>query len=95
MAMAKPVVSTSIGSEGLPVRDSEHLLLADDPSKFADAVITLLRDSERRTRISLAARQLVEQNYSWAQVANRLAAILDDVVTKSNLQNSPVAVTAR
>ena len=95
MAMAKPVVSTSIGSEGLPVRDSEHLLLADDPSKFADAVITLLRDSERRTRIGLAARQLVEQNYSWAQVANRLAAILDDVVTKSNLQNSPVAVTAR
>jgi len=95
MAMAKPVVSTSIGSEGLPVRDSEHLLLADDPSKFADAVIALLRDSERRTRIGLAARQLVEQNYSWAQVANRLAAILADVVTQSNLQHSPVAVTAR
>src|SRR5207249_1859551 len=38
MAMAKPVVSTPIGVEGLPVRDDEHLIVAEHPEDFAGAV---------------------------------------------------------
>jgi sugar transferase (PEP-CTERM/EpsH1 system associated) len=93
MAMAKPIVSTSIGAEGLPVRNAEHLLLADEPKKFADSVISLLRDSDRRKQMGLAARKLVEENYSWTQVANMFAAVLTNVVSRSRLPNSSGSVT--
>jgi len=69
MSMGKAVVSTSIGAEGLPVADGEHILLADDPAAFARSVVSLLRDDSRRRRIGVAARKLVEENYSWRQVA--------------------------
>ena len=39
MAMGKAVVSTTIGAEGLPVRDGEHLLIADEPRAFAQGVV--------------------------------------------------------
>ncbi len=42
MAMEKPVVSTTIGAEGLPVNDGQELLLADTPAAFAAAVVRLL-----------------------------------------------------
>ena len=38
MAMEKPIISTSIGAEGLPLRDGEHLLLADDAKNFARSI---------------------------------------------------------
>jgi polysaccharide biosynthesis protein PslH len=60
-----PVVSTRIGVEGIDVRDGEHLLVADTPRQFAEAVIALLRDSERANAIARAARSLVEARYDW------------------------------
>jgi len=80
MSMGKAVVSTSIGAEGLPIHHGEHLLLADDPAAFADAVTGLLRDPVRRKRIGLAARKLVEEHYSWAQVGKRFSDVVTEVV---------------
>jgi glycosyltransferase involved in cell wall biosynthesis len=68
MSMAKAVVSTTIGAEGLPVEPGKHLLLGDDPAEFARAVVDLVYDPERRRRISAAARALVEKKYSWSHV---------------------------
>ncbi len=48
MAMGKAVVSTSLGAEGLPVTSGDDVLLADTPAEFAEAVIGLLENSERR-----------------------------------------------
>ena len=45
MSMGKAVVSTSIGAEGLPVKNGEHLLLADDPASFAESTLRLLGDA--------------------------------------------------
>ena len=42
--MAKPMVSTTVGCEGIDVHSGEHLLVADTPDDFADAVVLLLRD---------------------------------------------------
>jgi glycosyltransferase involved in cell wall biosynthesis len=44
LAMAKPMVSTTVGCEGIDVHSGEHLLVADAPDDFADAVVLLLRD---------------------------------------------------
>src|SRR6185295_2380823 len=59
MAMGKAVVSTTVGAEGLPVTNGEHLLLADQPDTFARAVVQLLRDVDRRRQLEAAARTLV------------------------------------
>jgi len=72
MAMGKAVVSTTIGAEGLPVTDGEHVLLADDPATFARAVVHLIRDTGHRTRIEAAARALVLARYDWSAVAGEL-----------------------
>lgn len=69
MAAGTPVVSTSIGAEGLDVRNGETILLADDAAAFADACVTLLSDPERGRCVSSAAHELVATRYSWDAVA--------------------------
>jgi polysaccharide biosynthesis protein PslH len=69
MSMAKAVVSTTVGAEGLPVTSGQDLVIADEPAQFADAVVNLIRDAGARRQIESAARQLVVEKYDWAAVA--------------------------
>lgn len=71
MAMGCPIVSTSIGVEGLPVIDDEHYIGADTAEDMATAVVALLRDRNRSRQLSLRARQFVEANMS-SQRASRV-----------------------
>lgn len=80
MAMGKAVVSTSIGAEGLPVKNGVHLALADNPEEFASRVIELLESSEQRSRMGAAARELVEREYGWGAVAERFERALQGVI---------------
>ena len=82
MAMGKPVVSTRVGAEGLPVVDGQHLALADDPADFAGRVLALLRDPDRRRALGAAGRKLVAENFSWDEVARRFSAICARVVAE-------------
>jgi glycosyltransferase involved in cell wall biosynthesis len=63
MAMGSPVVSTSVGIEGLDVQDGLHYLKSDAPAAFADAVVHLLQDRVAREGFSRRARQLVEERF--------------------------------
>ena len=64
-AAATPVVSTTIGAEGLECRDGEHLLIADEPAQFADRVSDLLAFPERRIELGQAGRKLCRDRYTW------------------------------
>jgi polysaccharide biosynthesis protein PslH len=64
-AARTPVVSTTIGAEGLDFRDREHLLIADDPEGFITAVSELLALPDDRARIGAAGRRLYEERYTW------------------------------
>ena len=75
MAMGCPVVSTALGVEGLAVTDGADFLVANTAQAFAGAVLGLLEDAGRRTAIAAAARELVVQRFSWAQVTRRFEAI--------------------
>jgi len=75
MAMGAPIVSTALGVEGLPVRDGEHYLRADDAKSFAQGVLSLFADAPRRQSLSAAARNLVETNFSWPAVTRDFEAI--------------------
>jgi polysaccharide biosynthesis protein PslH len=73
MTMGLPTVSTTIGAEGLPVVDGEHLLLADDPDTFARACSALLRDPERCATMGDSADRYVRRQFGWDGVARRFA----------------------
>ena len=81
LAMGKAVVSTAVGAEGLPLVSGEHFLRADDPAEFARAVASLLRDRNRRRALGAAGRRLVEERYSWAQVAGDFDNMCEEVLT--------------
>jgi glycosyltransferase involved in cell wall biosynthesis len=84
LAMGKPVVSSSVGAEGLPLASGRHLILADEPAAFAGAVLSLLRHPEERRALGEAGRRLVVENYSWAQVARSFEAQLAKAVGHAN-----------
>jgi glycosyltransferase involved in cell wall biosynthesis len=67
LAMARPVVTTSLGCEGLEVTHGEHLLIADDASTFAAAVVRLLVNPGEAAAIGRRGRALVERRYRWEQ----------------------------
>ncbi len=79
MAMGCPVVSTRIGVEGLPVEHDRHYLEGDSADAMAVAVLSLLDDRERSTRLSLQARKYVEENMS----ASRVARVFEDVCLRA------------
>lgn len=82
LAMGKAVVSTTVGAEGLPLIPGTHFLQVDDPAEFAGAVVALLRDPTRRRALGSAGRHLVEERYSWSQVARAFEAMCEEVVER-------------
>lgn len=80
MAMGKPVVSTTIGAEGLPVKTPVHLLVADEPEAFADSVVRLLQSSALRKQMGMAARRLVETGFGWGSIGAQFEAVLEKTV---------------
>lgn len=69
LACGKAVVSTTIGAEGLPVEQDRHLIVEDEPQRFAEAILHLLDDPSTRERLEENGRRFVEENYSWERVA--------------------------
>jgi glycosyltransferase involved in cell wall biosynthesis len=65
MARGIPVVSTSIGVAGLDLRNREHLLIADTPEDFAQAVLRLLTSPGERARLARSAQAQVSALYDW------------------------------
>lgn len=86
MAMGKAVVSTPIGTEGLPVNDGEHVILAAKADDFARAVVKLLRNPQAARRIGAAAREFVKTNFSWEKAAAAFADICWRVVYAQRLE---------
>jgi glycosyltransferase involved in cell wall biosynthesis len=69
MAMGIPIVSTTLGVEGLPLCHGKHLLVADEAEAFADRVVELIANPALRGAIAESARRLVEENFGAARVA--------------------------
>jgi polysaccharide biosynthesis protein PslH len=92
MAMGKAVVSTPIGVEGLPVRHGEHLLEAERPEDFAAAVVELLQNPDRRSRLGQNARRFVETSCSWPTAAAAFMTACRAVTTME--PREPIQVTA-
>ena len=93
MAAGRASVSTRIGAEGLPTEHGRHLLLADDPAGFSEAVLTLLRNPEMRRAMESDARDLVTTRYDWSVAATHLEQAILDTTTPVPAA-PPAAVTS-
>jgi glycosyltransferase involved in cell wall biosynthesis len=80
LAMARPVVTTSLGCEGLEVSHGEHLLIADDANAFAAAVVRLLENPAEACAIGRRGRALVERRYRWEQSVAELERFHDSIL---------------
>ncbi len=74
MAMERPIVSTTIGAEGLPYTDGTDIRIADDSAGFAAAVVQLLRDPALGATIGAAAARQVREQFGWQRVTEQFAA---------------------
>jgi polysaccharide biosynthesis protein PslH len=72
-SMGTPVVSTTLGCEGLETVEGENIIIRDDPAQFAEAVSSLLRDPVRARRIGAAGRETAVKSYAWDAITGRLA----------------------
>jgi polysaccharide biosynthesis protein PslH len=79
MALGTPVVTTSKGAEGLEAQPGEHLLIADTPEAFAEAVTRILKEPELRQRLADQAYQLVAKKYDWTTTMPRFLNLVERV----------------
>ncbi len=91
MARGVPVVSTSIGADGLDLEPGRHLMIADSPTEFARAVLDLLAQPGQRYAIAQAARERVLERYDWRVCC---APVLDAYDRLSLAQPSALRVLA-
>ncbi len=76
MTAKVPVVSTTIGAEGLDVRDGENIALADSPEVFAERCVALLGCAEARRKQARTAWEMVSTCYSWEAVSRKFELLL-------------------
>jgi glycosyltransferase involved in cell wall biosynthesis len=80
MAMQKAVLSTTVGAEGLNLSPSENIVIRDEPAQFAEAIIQYIDDTETTSRIAQQGRELVEREYGWQRLGEKLHRYIIKVV---------------
>ena len=90
LAMARPVVATTMGVEALEATSGHELMIADTAEEFARATLALLRDSAARRRMGAAGRDLVLRRYTWDACAASYDAIYSQLAARhGNHQRLP------
>jgi sugar transferase (PEP-CTERM/EpsH1 system associated) len=82
MASGRPVVTTSMISQGLEARPGHEILIADNTEAMVQQIVTLLRDQRLREQIGQRGRQFVERNYIWNHVVQRVKVIEETLTSR-------------
>jgi glycosyltransferase involved in cell wall biosynthesis len=82
MAMKKPVLSNSLGCEGIAVHHGRDVFLADGPERFADAAVHLLGDIGLRTSLAQCGYRTMQSSYSWTVIVAQLRRTYEAVVAE-------------
>jgi polysaccharide biosynthesis protein PslH len=77
LALSKPLVSTTVGAEGIEAVPDRDLVIADRAEEFADEVVSLLSQPERREALGDAGRRLVQSKYNWERIVKGLETIYE------------------
>ena len=87
LAMEKPTISTTVGAEGLDISNGEHILLADTPADFANAVVRVFREPHFAQQLGSQAAQTVRERFSWHKVAVEFDAICKNINHKERINH--------
>jgi glycosyltransferase involved in cell wall biosynthesis len=79
--MKKAVVSTSVGCEGLDVVPGTHLIMVDQPEAFAQCVVDLLQDQNKRAALGSAGREFARA-HSWQRIGDALVDAVETITTE-------------
>lgn len=80
LAMGKAMVSTTLGSEGVDVRDQEHLLVGDGAPDFAARILELFDRPDVGDALGRAGRRRIEESYSWELAVDRLQLLYERII---------------
>jgi polysaccharide biosynthesis protein PslH len=80
MSMGNPIVSTTIGAEGISYIDGKHILIADTPTEFAKQVIAVLTNRALYDSLRINSLRLVKSNYDWQRIGLKLNRSLKDLL---------------
>lgn len=86
MAMRKPIISTTLGAEAIDYVPNKDFMIADQPDRFAQELIELLSNREKRDFLAENGRRLVEEKYSWNKAIERYNSIYKIFGIKHNEQ---------
>lgn len=80
LSMRKPVVTTTIGGEGIELVHGESAMIADDPEDFAQNVVQLLRNQDLQTKLCDAGYRLVSDRYDWSIIGEQIQNVYESLV---------------
>jgi polysaccharide biosynthesis protein PslH len=93
LALGIPVVSTSIGIQGLDLKPGSDILVADEPEQFANHIVRLLKDPGLRGEMGSAARDKIRSKFEWTEIGRALESYYEQIV--SNREKFPNSSTSR
>ena len=88
MAMRRPIVTTTLGCEGINLKHEESALFADTPKDFADAVVRLFNEPGLRNRLTDKAYQNVVEGYSWESNGLAFESVYQSLVHPNGLNSA-------
>lgn len=71
-AASRPIVTTTIGAEGLPVLPNKHALFADETEEFVEALVKVIENDEIAQTLATNGRRLVEEQFTWSTIAKQI-----------------------
>jgi glycosyltransferase involved in cell wall biosynthesis len=89
MSMAKAIVSTTLGAEGIEVVPDRDILIADDRDRFAASVLRLLDDPALGARLGSSARRVAVERYAWSAAAARLEQFYRQLLADRRVEFGP------
>ena len=95
MAMGRPVVSTTLGAEGLAVTPGREILLADDPARFAGEVVHALSNDELATALGRDARAVAERAYDWSRSYEQLERLYGVALSRRDARQREATAASR
>ena len=81
LAMKKPVVTTSIGCEGIEVSDNESVIIRDDPKEFAESIIEVLKDRALQKSLGDKGFEIINSIYDWSVISKNLEGSLNSILS--------------
>ncbi len=79
-----PIVSTTLGAEGIPVTSGTHILIADDPISFSKAIISVINDQQFANKLRRNSSELIKANYNICTLINEAVSIINYLETKTD-----------